>query len=143
MYICMPAQCLSKILTSFFFLRNPLAFSMSARVPLAVGMAGGKSSFQTCQPAPHKVCIWVAEALAAPVAPAALLPWHWRHSLAFFIFRNKNARGKHLLLQKFGMTVSFSTGLFFYPSPHKEVNKCLLFFLVSIWFVHTLLLVCV
>lgn len=57
------------------------------------------------------------------------LPWHWRHSPGFFIFREKNARGKHLLSQKFGMTVSFAAGLFFHPSPHKEVNKCLLFFL--------------
>lgn len=106
---------------------NPLSFSASAEANAdgeGAGAAGSPANPCRMKAVPG----WqgAAAVLAAPASPVTMaLP---TFSGLLHIPR-KNAWGKHLLSQKFGMTVSFATGLFFHPSPHKEVNKCLLFFL--------------
>lgn len=67
----MSAQLLSKILSRVFFPEVCSAFPASVRVLSATGTEGGRSSIQTCQPALHTGCVWVAVALAAPAAPVA------------------------------------------------------------------------
>lgn len=105
------------------YFRNLLSFCHICQGPAGCGLGRGQEqhpNLPTC--ATFRLCLGGGGCLPQ-------LPWHWRHSPGFFIFLQKNAWGKHLLLQKFGMTVSFAAGLFFQPSPDKEVNKCLLFFL--------------
>lgn len=112
---------------SCFFSRSVLSFSRICQGPLGRGRGRGQEqhpNLPTC--AAYRLCLGGGGA-GSPSSPS----YHGTGDIlqASSYSGEKNAWGKHLLSQKFSMTVSFAAGLFFHPSPHKEVNKCLLFFL--------------